>query len=484
MMGNARENEPDLEPPPVELIGRDEMNLAEFPIALLTDYAPKEQKTVRFEDGNGTLLITGSDAYGLPTAADADVIVALMQLTKIKNGFTQATVQFSRGDLLKILNWPDTGKYYKRLSESLYRWAATTLHYQGIWWDNKSKRRINVLMHILETVVLYDRADSQGQGTLPLSSFTWNNAFMESCQADNLKRLDIAEYFSLNFSASKRLYRFLDKRFYRRLDLLFALEEIAFERVGMSRCYAGNTAKIKERLQPAIEELEAIGFLVPLGKKERYQKDGTTWMVRFIRKHKAPALPSPAPQEPSAEPEDPPLVAQLVARDVTRARAVELVNQHPAAAVEAKIEVFDWLVEKKDKRVSKSPGGWLVKAIEDGYAVPKGFESKADRERKAQAGRERQRQADEERRRRMEEEARTQAESEAIDRYWVALTPQQQTELDEAARSLADPATLAGEITPALKRMGTTIRRREYIRRILQQQGAVAPKQDTSALLF
>jgi hypothetical protein len=32
-------------PQPVSLMGRDEMNLAEFPIALLADRAPKGQKT-------------------------------------------------------------------------------------------------------------------------------------------------------------------------------------------------------------------------------------------------------------------------------------------------------------------------------------------------------------------------------------------------------------------------------------------------------
>jgi hypothetical protein len=72
-----------------ELIGRDEMNLAEFPITLLSDRPPRDQKTLCYEDANGKLLITGSDAYGLPTAADADVIVALMQITKNKNNVTR-----------------------------------------------------------------------------------------------------------------------------------------------------------------------------------------------------------------------------------------------------------------------------------------------------------------------------------------------------------------------------------------------------------
>ena len=37
---------------PAPLIGRDEMNLAEFPITLLADYAPKGEKTLCFQGGN------------------------------------------------------------------------------------------------------------------------------------------------------------------------------------------------------------------------------------------------------------------------------------------------------------------------------------------------------------------------------------------------------------------------------------------------
>ena len=36
-------------------VGRDEMNLAEFPIATLTDSPPEGVKTLVFEDRHGTL---------------------------------------------------------------------------------------------------------------------------------------------------------------------------------------------------------------------------------------------------------------------------------------------------------------------------------------------------------------------------------------------------------------------------------------------
>jgi len=109
-------------------VGRDEMNLCEFPIALLTDYPSEGVKTMVFEDRHGRLTVSGSDAYGLPTAPDSDVIVGLIQLTKLRNDFTCPTVEFTRYELLKLLGWEDKGRNYRRLTESLRRWVGVTLY--------------------------------------------------------------------------------------------------------------------------------------------------------------------------------------------------------------------------------------------------------------------------------------------------------------------------------------------------------------------
>ena len=77
-----------------------------------------------------------------------------------------------------------------------------------------------------------------------VSSFTWGKDFFNSCRADNLKRLDLDTYFSLKSAISKQLYRFLDKRFYLRRDWTFGLEAMAFEHVGISRTY-GDAGRLK-----------------------------------------------------------------------------------------------------------------------------------------------------------------------------------------------------------------------------------------------
>ena len=84
--------------PTLDLGGyKDELNLAEFPIAALTDRVPDGQMTLVFEDQldrrDGPpivrrLTVSASAKHGLPTAVDDEVIVGLIQLTKRRNNFT------------------------------------------------------------------------------------------------------------------------------------------------------------------------------------------------------------------------------------------------------------------------------------------------------------------------------------------------------------------------------------------------------------
>jgi hypothetical protein len=53
---------------------------------------------------------------------------------KNNSGFDDPMVYFTRRKLLEILGWPDTGRYYKRLEESMTRWKGVNIYYEK-WWD-------------------------------------------------------------------------------------------------------------------------------------------------------------------------------------------------------------------------------------------------------------------------------------------------------------------------------------------------------------
>lgn len=377
---------------------KDELNLAEFPIAALTDRIPNGQTTLVFEDKLERkdhppivrrLTIMGTAKHGLPTSTDDEILVGLIQLTKRKSNFTNAKVPFSRYELIELLGWPQSGASYRRIEEALHRWVGVVLMYENAWWDNTEKSWVDENFHVLDNVTLYDRerrkrASKNGKvapakpvsgrkprkvGTegdpLPLSSFRWNEVIFESFQSGNLKQLDLEFYLKLRLPTTKRMFRFLDKRFYRRERLDFDLKTLACEHIGMSRSYA--PTELKRRLRPAIEELEQLGFLEPLSAEDRYSWVARgSWRILLIRAQPQP----PAEAQP---PERGLLQEVLVARGVAARVASELVATHPLHRVRTKIEVFDWLVKNEDKRVGKNPSGFLVASIRADYQAPEEF---------------------------------------------------------------------------------------------------------------
>ncbi|HWE37794.1 MAG TPA: replication initiator protein A [Isosphaeraceae bacterium] len=424
--------------------GRDELNLAEFPITLLADRVPEGCKTLVFEDEvydqqtqkvvTRKLTITGSDAHGLPTAADDEILVALIQLTKLNNNFTERKVRFTRYELLKLLGWRDVGKNYRRVEESLNRWMGVTLYYDKAWWNKEAQSWVSEKFHIIDNVTIVDREDgrrlrAKGRQEMALSSFSWNQVVFQSFQADNLKRLDVDLYFALASAVSKRMFRFLDKRFYHRRRWEFDLQEFAFEHIGLSRAYEDN-GKIKEKLQPALDELTAIGFLEPLRHDERYLKVGRgAWKIVLIQKGAAadPEPPAIEPGVPAAE-----LVEQLVARGVTPKVAAELVEQHAPELVRKNIEVHDWMKTSGGKRFQRNPAGFLVASIRSDYRPPADYRStqaKAEAARLAEM---------DERRRKAEaraDEARTRAREAELRARWEALPEPERAAILAAVRA-------------------------------------------------
>lgn len=375
---------------------KDELNLAEFPIAALTDRVPNGQTTLVFEDKLERrdeppivrrLTIMGTGKHGLPTSTDDEVLVGLIQLTKRRSNFTDPKVPFSRYELIELLGWPQSGASYKRIEEALNRWVGVVLAYENAWWDNVEKSWVDETFHVLDNVTLYDRERRKKAGKgklgakpapskrpkksgaegdpLPLSSFRWNEVIFQSFQSGNLKQLDLEFYLRLRLPTTKRMFRFLDKRFYRRSRLDFDLRSLACEHIGMSRSYA--PTELKRRLRPALEELEQLGFLEPLDAEERYSwVSRGNWRIILIR-HQEDSAAAPAPTEATE------LAEALAARGITPKTAADLVAAHPSGRIRTKVEVFDWLVKNEDKRVGKNPAGYLVASIRSDYQPPDDF---------------------------------------------------------------------------------------------------------------
>ena len=429
------------------ILGRDEMNFAEFPLALLTDRPPSDLKTYEVEaqildDKRGQLVtrklvITASDKYGITTPKDEDVLLALIQLTKEANNFTDRRVQFSRAELLKLLTWTRTGTNYERILLALCRWSTVFFLYENSWWENSRQSFETQGFNVIDNFKLSDGRHSSGppgQMEFPFSSFSWNEVVFESFQSGYLKRLDFEFYLRLKHATSKRMYRFLDKRFHRGSTQKFNLSQFAFEKIGLSRSYS-DSGKLKEKLQPAIDELTEAGFLEPMSREERYAKLGRAeWSVTFIRR-------APRVEGGKARAAEQSLLEKaLIERGITPATAAELVGGFVEEHIQTRIDAFDWLAAKKDKRVSKNPAGYLADSIRKGYTPPKGFVSTAEREKKRTAEQERTRQAQEAKQRAEEmQKAREEAEQSRIAAYLETLTADEREAFEAEAIANANP---------------------------------------------
>ena len=294
--------------------GRDEMNLVEFPFATLSDRSDGvhvlEFQVADTDRATGLpverkLTVTGDPKYGLPTAKDEEVYLGLLQLTKFHTDFSTPTVQFTRHELIRLLDWSNNDWAYERVATALARLTGVRLFYQNAWRDNANKVfKDRGGFGILDSFVLRDGRKGSGPTEDLHSEFRWNAVLFESFQAGYLKRLDFETVRTLGTKA-KRLYRYLDKHFnppkYARL--VFDLRTLACERLGFSRDY--DAVQIRRALQPAVEELEAQGFLVVEPVEDRYRKIARgKWEVSFERASgMTPTSPSSAP--PAARKGDP-----------------------------------------------------------------------------------------------------------------------------------------------------------------------------------
>lgn len=467
--------------------GRDELNLAEFPIAAIGSRLDPTIKTIRFEDkmidkGSGQLIhrqltITASDKYGLPTASDDEVLLALLQMSRLQK-FASPQVTFTITQLLKILGWEQTTYNRRRIQEAINRWTGVTLYYENAWRDKKSGQWVDASLHVIEYAEFHRQGKDSMIAPAGCSVVKWNDLIFRNFSEGNLKVLDFHLYRSLKSGTAKRLFRFLDKRFYMRTKLSFALIAFAGDKIGLTRPYKINPktgtstldiAQLKRQLLKGIRELEEAKFIVELPESQRFTKDFTgTWQVHFERLQDAKAT-EVQPDLGLVVDDVSVLEGRLIGHGVSKAQARRLISEHDDERIERQLDALEFHLAKGGEAAPKNRAGWLVKAVGEDYPSPSGFKSRAQIEKEAADRAERQkRKAEAELRkqraeveRRQADEIAHQAQQVRVDEYLSKLSPAELTELESKA--------LHG-LPVAVGRSGSPLRRaaiRSYVLELL-----------------
>ena len=366
---------------PRKIISRDEMNLAEFPLTVLSTRANPNLKTLEFSDSirtkNGDLverkwLITGADKFGLPTSSDDEVLLGLLKLT-VDDGITRRKVHFTRYELLRTLRWSTEGRSYTRLQKALDRLAGLRIKATNAFFDNDAKSHSTKVFGLIDAYEINTSRDTD----LKSSYFTWSETIFKSFQVGFIKKLDLDFYLSLHSAVSKRLYRFLDKHFWYRSCVDINLFTLSHEKLGISRNYKF-ASSLRQQLDPALKELCEQGFLETFsfsgkGSETRLSMVAKRGVRSVTKQDEKPSKTNSLTNSPSLVQE---MMGQLIARGIKERQVLKLLAGQTEDAlrhIQRIIAYFDALVETGSHLVNKSPVGFLYRAIENHktFTVPK-----------------------------------------------------------------------------------------------------------------
>lgn len=304
-------------------IGRDEMNLAEFPFAKLNSRDRRDVITYEgaiVVDGqrlSQTWIVRGAGGLGLPSEFGERLLIALMAISAEDN-FASRTVNFSINDLIKRLGIAKNARHYRLIEDQLDRLVGVTIQSENAFWDHEGQERVTTrsAFHIIESLWLRYR---DGKSTkLPVEDqvnayIIWGEDLYRSFQAGYIKRLDLQFFYNLPTPLSRRLYRFLDKRMAYQDTYEIDIFDLA-NRMGCVRYEV--PAQVIRLLKPAQEALVAQGFLesatvIKHGKYRRFRfkkasqvteavvVSDTTATSNTALDHMDPSDDDPRPNEPA-----------------------------------------------------------------------------------------------------------------------------------------------------------------------------------------
>jgi hypothetical protein len=382
---------------------RSEVNFLNYPFFALSRKDAQTRTTTEYIDERGdkkfSWVVSANPRYGYPRPFDQQVFKAIEYIiSELKRRNPQQPIKNpirigSLYRIAKLMNVADKGRVYKDIKEAILRMKAATIHSKGTFYDKGRKRRVEAAFSLVDQAVFL--GEELNNGELADSNYvSFGSPYLESWNAKYTKPLDYTYYRSLHSPISARLYDLLGVKFsgnpfinYRYSKLCQLLPVTRYQYL----------ARAKQQLEQAHQELISTEFLANV-EWVKVKNDPQDWLVYYWAGERAKkeieeadkqgALPPPddlelgqmppAPSTPQQADEDNDDVANALQNfGISKKQALRLAKKYPAQYVLEKLELTQWLVEKKSPLVSKNPQGFLVKALEDDYKPPIQYKSKS-----------------------------------------------------------------------------------------------------------
>jgi Replication initiator protein A/DnaA N-terminal domain len=387
---------------------RSEVNFLAYPFFALSRHDKRLRTEYHTTEARGDEKlevyweVSANPKYGYPGVFDSRVHKAIEHIISQMKPPIQNPVRIgSLLNLAKIMglglskNGKLRGKTYKEIQDSLTRIVTTSVESKGTFYDRSKERWIKDVFHLYDRVVFIGQKLPNGEiaDTNYLVLGSW---YLESINARYVKPLDYTYYRSLQSPIASRFYELLGVKFKGSLFINYRYSKLC-QLLPITRYQ--HLARAKQQLEPAHQELIRTGFFDNV-EWVKVKDDPHDWLVNYWAGERAKkeieegkrgnnheALPPPDDLQlgQSTASSAPPQADDDVNDDVANAlqnfgiskkQALRLAKKYPAQYVLEKLELTQWLVDRKSPLVSKNPQGFLVKALEDDYKAPAQYKGK------------------------------------------------------------------------------------------------------------
>lgn len=312
----------------------------------------------------------------------------------------------SFSEICRLLDINTSGKNLQSIRSALLSIVTTNVRSTSTFYSKARKSYVDAAFHLYEMVVFNGDTlpDGNVADAVHVVLASW---YLENLNANYVVPLDFKYYRQLKGSFASRMYELLHHWFF----VAMRNNQRTIERRYSTLCAyfpltrQSNLWKARQQLKDAHKQHHEADFLSSLPEWRPIPGTPDDWTLVYSAGPKArdefrrnqnrrnqeavspdegsPALLLPPSSDASALSDiHRDLVKELILRGVTETVATDLVQASEPALIQAKVEVFDWLVEKKDKAISQNPAGYLRVSIAENYAAPKSFLPRAEREQK------------------------------------------------------------------------------------------------------
>lgn len=264
-----------------------ELNLAEFPLFLLSKSPAKGQSSIKYTDTitvsgkpvNRDWLVTWSPEFGAPSPAVQETFFALFQIWKESN-FDSPIINF--GTFRSLLMRRSPGRRpgqldYRQLARSLDVLHSIYVTSKNAFYDINNKKHVDIGFHLFESNFYFK--DSPHQPDENTTGFVQASAFLHGAVLNkSLFPLNISELTFYNLSPlQRRILLYLRKMLYRQSVNRRSLLEFARQLPISTR----SVRKVRQEIKNACQALVDASLVPGLHTPDFYNSADGTAMVQF-----------------------------------------------------------------------------------------------------------------------------------------------------------------------------------------------------------